>query len=953
MIGLGKQALVFIVFVSIFLSSLWALDPEKPIDGYLADKWEITQGLPSNRIRSIAQTPDGFLWIAASKDLVRFDGIKFSSAPFPGFDKNNPEKTINADTLFLDRTGILWIGSPGGLTSYDCKTGSIQAFPFTGAEEINSDIVRRINDDIKGNLWIGFFNSDVKRFFKGKFTTFNAGQGLTGKKVNAIIEDHKGNLLFGARESGVFIYTDDTFSKYPVKDLENAQVITMQEDWKGNLWVGTVNGLFEVTGQGANKYTTSDGLMDNHISYILEDSLRNLWIGTVKGLNRIRRKENETVQIERFSQSFVVLSIFEDGEKNLWVGTDNDGLIRLKDAKFSSYEPLEAYAGETPTAVFEDRGKDTWIGTLSGKLFHCRGRDIIERLEPPQITGIGIVAIAEDVQGNLWLGTIDKGVFQRKNGTYTPYTRETTQNRLCDNTVTSIYLDSRNNLWLSTLTGVSIIYDLDGEYVFESFASGDGLAGKMVNNVYEDKSGNIWIAADKGLFILTKAFMGDTGGRFSRKGPPLPPEAILKDISITCIYEDPQVPGVYWISTDGAGLKRLTIKDRNLISCASYTTAEGMATDRIFQFLEDRDGWFWLMSDSGVLRVNKNELNRFAAKELANIYCASFGTADGMKSPGASNKLSSNSVLKTGSGELWFLTDKGISIVNPEKIRINKTAPPVMIEAIVINQANIPLHQEAEAYIFKGNSDFSVQFTAPTFLSPEKVRFKYRLEGFDKDWLTLAAGKERAVFYKNLGPGTYVFRVTACNADGVWNQTGDAIAFTLKPYFHQTVFFKMILFLLMAIPAAAGYYFYKKRLFKKNNMEEKKRYQGSSLDSQIADECVGKLKRVMEVEKVYRDEKISLQTLAEKVSTTPHILSQVLNERLNRNLSDFINSYRVEEARKIFESPSGSEKKNSTVAGDVGFNNLGVFYKAFKKFTGMTPNEYKKRQKQRSTDYTD
>jgi len=157
----------------------------------------------------------------------------------------------------------------------------------------------------------------------------------------------------------------------------------------------------------------------------------------------------------------------------------------------------------------------------------------------------------------------------------------------------------------------------------------------------------------------------------------------------------------------------------------------------------------------------------------------------------------------------------------------------------------------------------------------------------------------------------------------------------------------------MAIPAAAGYYFYKKRLFKKNNMEEKKRYQGSSLDSQIADECVGKLKRVMEVEKVYRDEKISLQTLAEKVSTTPHILSQVLNERLNRNLSDFINSYRVEEARKIFESPSGSEKKNSTVAGDVGFNNLGVFYKAFKKFTGMTPNEYKKRQKQRSTDYTD
>jgi YesN/AraC family two-component response regulator len=116
------------------------------------------------------------------------------------------------------------------------------------------------------------------------------------------------------------------------------------------------------------------------------------------------------------------------------------------------------------------------------------------------------------------------------------------------------------------------------------------------------------------------------------------------------------------------------------------------------------------------------------------------------------------------------------------------------------------------------------------------------------------------------------------------------------------------------------------------------------LDSQIADECVGKLKRLMEVEKVYRDEKIALQTLAEKVATTPHILSQVLNERLNRNFSDFINSYRVEEAVKILASPDGKEKKNWIISHDVGFNNMGVFYRAFKKFTGMTPNEYKKNQ---------
>lgn len=930
-IGLRIQASVFILFVSLFLSPLWPLDPEKTINGYLTDKWEISQGLPSNRIRSIAQTPDGFLWIATSKDLVRYDGIKFSNVPFPGLDTHNAQKNIAPDTLFLDRTGILWIGSPVGLFSYDCKTGRVRVFPFTGAPEMSRDFVRRINDDINGNIWIGFFNNDLKRFSKGQFTTFGVGQGLTGKKINAIIEDHKGNLLLGARESGVFVYKDDTFSKYPVKELENVQVIAMQEDLKGNLWVGTVNGLFEIIGQDAEEYTIANGLMDDHISYILEDSERNLWIGTVKGLNRMKRKENEKVQIEEFSQSFVVSCIFEDREKNIWVGTDNDGLIRLRDAKFSSYKPLETYPGEIPSALYEDLAKETWIGTVRGKLFRCRDRNITERLEPQELADIGIAAMIEDFEGNLWLGTIDKGVFQKKKGIYKQYKRETTQNKLCDNTVTSIYRDSRNNLWLSTLTGVSIIYTLNKKNVFEPFSAGEGLSGKAVSIITEDKNQDIWIGADQGITVLN-------GGKTGKENI----DHYLEGLSVSCIYEDPETPGIYWISTDGAGLNRLAVKNRKLISSTAYTTNEGMTSNTIFQFLEDNNGLFWLMSDSGVLRVNKKELNRFAAKEKDNIFCASFGTADGMNSTVAGNKFSRNSVLKAGSSEIWFLTDKGISIVNPDKIRINKTPPPVVIEAVYINQQLIPSDRTLKACTTRGAADLSIQFTAPTFLSPEKVKFKYQLEGFDKDWVSVPAGSERAAHYKNLEPGAYNFKVIACNADGVWNDTGDSITFTIKPYFYQTLFFKILLLLMLVLIAAAIFYFYKKQRYEKNLAEEKKKYQGSQLDPRLADECIAKLTHVMEKEKVYHDMDISLQTLAEKVSATPHILSQVLNEKLNRSFPDFINSYRVEEARKIFESPKGAERKNSAVADEVGFNNLGVFYKAFKKFTGMTPNEYKK-----------
>lgn len=513
------QASVFMFFIFLFLCPLSALDPEKGIDSYLTDTWEITKGLPANKIRSIAQTPDGYLWIATSKGLVRFDGIKFSHAPITLIDKDNQAKPIISDTLFLDRTGILWIGSPNNLISYDCQTEQIQVFPFTGSDEIGGGVVRRINGDMKGNLWISFQSSNVKRFLKGEFKTYNAQHGLTSQKINAIIEDHKGNLLFGARDSGVYDFKDDTFSRYPNKNLENAQVISMQEDRQGNLWVGTTHGLFEVNEQGTKQYDKDDGLRDNCISYILEDSELNLWIGTIKGLNRIR-KEGEKFQIEKLPLSFSILSIFEDREKNLWLGTDNDGLIRLKDGKFSSYKPLEKYPEEVPSAVFEDRGKDIWIGTVKGKLFHCRGREILEVLEPKEFTGVGIVSIAEDIHGDLWLGTIDNGIFQKKKQTYTRYMRDTTQNGLSDNTVTSIYCDSRNYLWLSTFAGVSLMRSVDDKYVIEPFTSRDGLFGQIVNNVYEDKAGNIWIAAEKGLTILPKAFVGGIGGRLSRKEPP-------------------------------------------------------------------------------------------------------------------------------------------------------------------------------------------------------------------------------------------------------------------------------------------------------------------------------------------------------------------------------------------------------------------------------------------------
>jgi ligand-binding sensor domain-containing protein/AraC-like DNA-binding protein len=916
------KLLTFGISMLFFIWQLWGLDPDTPINQYLVDQWQISDGIPANAIRSIAQTPDGYLWIATSKGLVRFDGIRFTPPRFAEKDEPDPLETTLPDTLFVDRAGTLWIGSSLWLISYQSQTSEFNI--FTSTDILGKDRIRYIWDDMKSNLWISFFSSYLNRFSNGTFTAFNESHGLTGKKINAVVEDRKGNLLFGTLENGVFVYREEKFFKYPIPGLNNLQLIDMVEDQKGVLWIGTKSGLLRIADSGSEMYTTRDGLSNNYITRIIEDSDCNLWVGTLKGLNRIKKKQDGRIGFESVLKSYTITWLLEDRETSLWVGTYDSGIRRLRSGKFISYAPLEAHQEEIFISLFQDRHGVAWVGTLEGKLFRCQGNDFIETLKIPGISGTGITAIVDDSYGNLWLGTIGKGIFHRKG---TAYVQLTVREGLADNLVTSIVKDNRGNLWFSTFDGVSRY----SNGTLESFKSGDGLLGKVVHNVYEDKNQNIWIAADKGVTVLKDGKLAKQYAKY-----------YLQDFSVTCIYEDLSVSEnlgpVFWLATYGKGLKRF---EKGRIT--SYTTDHGMTSNFIYQFLEDQQENFWLMSDSGILRVSKKELNRFAdcgvnAEEKIN--CTSFGISDGMKSLEPNNEFSRHSALKNRNGEFWFITKKGVTIVNPGKIRVNKVPPPVVIEAAVFDRQPIPRHRDADTYMFKGITDFRFYFTAPTFLSPEKIKFKYLLQGFDRGWVFLSPDKERTAHYHNLEPGTYTFRVIASNSEGVWNRTGDSMTFTLKPLFYETFLFKMgILFLLTALTAIV-FYIYKKRPF-----EKKEKYKGSPLTPQYAEECINKLRHLMEVDKVYCHTDVSLQLLAEKLSLSSHLLSQILNEQLNRNFWDYINSYRIEEAKRILQSPGGAQQKIVTVAFDVGFNTTVAFYNAFKKYTDMTPSQFKKKSK--------
>lgn len=951
------------IFAFLTGGQLLGLNPNVPVNQYIAERWEENvKGLPSNSVISIAQTPDGFLWIATSKGLVRFDGMKFTPIQLIKESVNDRQKSTvpDVDVLFVDKKGTLWIGSTAGLTTYQFQTGQFNTLttPAT-TDSLVKDRIRFIKADKKGNVWISFFNGYLSRYADGKFTIYNESHGLGGNKINAIIEDKNGNLLFGTRENGIFQFKDETFSQVPIVGLDNAYIITMYLDREGQLWIGTNKGLLRaaVAGEKNRRYTTSDGLADDYVTDIIEDNDQNLWIGTVKGLNRIKKTTAGAFEFDRTMTPFTIMCLLEDNEKNLWIGTFDSGIQRLRNSRFKSFNALESFAEEILLSQFEDRNGDTWVGTLGGKLFRCKKNELSESLELPGISGAGITCIADDAEGNLWLGTNGNGVFQRTNKTVMQLT---TREGLSDNMIKSIFRDSLGNLWFCTFDGVTRY----SGGIMETFTSRNGLLGKIAHNVYEDKKQDIWIAADKGITVLKKGSMAKENISY-----------YLKDISVTCIYQEPvassTAENVYWVATHGAGLKRL--KDGVI---TSFTTAEGLTTNFLYQFFEDTRENFWFMSDSGILRVSKKELNRFSVSSTSNdnaginhsagnavsansassasstvsannansinyVNCTSFGITDGMKSAEFNNEFSRSSALKIGNGELRFITKRGITIVNPEQIQSHPIPPPVVIEAVLFNEQPIPFHhlpKTKEAITYKGITDLQFRFTAPTFLSPEKIKFKYRLETINKEWVLLSPGKERVAHYKDLSPGVYMFKVIAGNSEGEWNQAGDTVSFILKPFFYQTLIFKLVVILILMASAAFGFYFYKKQRALK-----KIKYKGSTLNTKFADECVKKLKNLMEMEKLYRESDLSLQGLAKKMAVPHHILSQVLNEKLNRNFSDYINSYRIEEAKKILSGHQREEQKITSVAFDVGFNTMVAFYNAFKKYTGMTPSEYKKK----------
>ena len=500
--------------------------------------------------------------------------------------------------------------------------------------------------------------------------------------------------------------------------------------------------------------------------------------GTAGGVNRFRDGQFAAYNSKLGLTNDEVLCLYQDREGSLWIGTDGGGVNRLRDGPATAYTSVQGLSQNVVLPVFEDHEGALWIGTNGGGLNRFKDGRFTSYTSKDGLSDNKVFSIGETGDGSLWVGT-RKGLSQFHNGRFTVYTAE---NGLPDDAVMSIYKDHADNLWLGTRGGLTRF----SQGHFTTLTTREGLSSDNVLALAEDAQGALWIGTIGGGL---DRFQNGKFTTYTTKN------GLASDV-IMALYCDRE--GSLWIGTAG-GLQRL--RDGRF---TTYSTHSGLFDDTVFEILEDDFDHLWLSSNKGVFRVNKQDLEKIAAGKSQSFTSVSYGAAEGMKTQECNGGFQPAGA-RTRDGKLWFPTVKGLVAINPANLKNNLIPPAIVIEQTVVDKK--AFEGVAEVYAPPGKGQIEIHYTAPSFISPDRVRFRFKLDGFDKEWVE--AGSRRTAYYTNIAPGTYHFQVIASNSDGLWNTDGASITIILEPHFYQTIWFYLLCVLLLML---SGYLLYHLRM---------------------------------------------------------------------------------------------------------------------------------------------
>lgn len=725
---------------------------------YRFDVFNTDNGLPQNSVYSVLQTRDGYLWATTLDGLVRYDGAQFkifSKATARGINSNRFTR------LFEDREGSLWACTEdGGLTRY--RNGIFTT--YTTEQGLPDNWTYSLRETHAGELLV-HTHQGLSRWQDGRFqivsinsNSFDAVLGYEGP--SGAIWYRLGNTLRRVKNGEVVTYTvsepsnDDQY--YP----------QLFEDREGRLWIGTTHSELLTLEDGKfTRYTAKDGLPPTMITPVCEDRNGTLWFATEGGLVRFQDGKFVTFTSQNGLPANQIVTIYEDREGTPWVGTNGGGLVRLSRQIITSYAANEGPPIQSYYPMLEDHAGNVWIGgsglyRLKDGAFRYYPLDISPEARKTHSRFKHVSALFEDADGRLWIGS-DRDLFSFKDGSFAVET-DALGPYIATRLINAIHRDRRGSMWLCTSDG--LIECKAG--VSKLYTTDDGLPSNEAHAILEDREGNIWIGTYGGLALLSN-------GRFAAYTE----NEGLSSNRVRSIYQDND--GVLWIGTYDGGLNRF--KDG---SFARFTTSAGLFSNGVFQILEDDAGNFWMSSNQGISRVDRQQLNDYAEGRTAPLNLLSYGVADGMRIAEC-NGGQQPAGFRSREGRLWFPTIAGVVVVDPRALTFNSLPPPVLIQSVYLDRKNIDFGPEVR--VSPGQSNMTIDYAGLSFIKPDQVRFRYRLEGLDSNWIE--AGTRRSAFYSHLPAGEYTFKVIAANRDGVWNEEGATLKIIVVPPFWQRAWF--------------------------------------------------------------------------------------------------------------------------------------------------------------------
>ncbi len=779
-----------------------ALEPSTPLASYARQTWGMENGLPQNTVQALAQTRDGFVWLGTEVGLVRFDGNGFQV-----FDRNSTPALPGNDVrcLLETRDGALWIGTSDGLARW--KDGVVTA--FTTKDGLPGNGIRALVESANGMLWAWMDDGLALLFDNKRFVSGPTATGLSAETITAVIGDGRGGLwaetaeglasFTGKRWTMPRLASQTTDPKDGIEFVQSYPNFLSTKGGGDSLVFASKSTLVCLGVNAWEHLTVGHELPGTRIQALLLDREGSLWVGTNSGLARWAGGKLDLLPVTDPLASASVLALMEDHEGNLWVGTETDGLHILRDQRFRTLDTREGLSSDATTAVVEDKAGTLWVGTNgsglnamhpeSGAAESYPSHKNVARVGRPDSSGAVktysvrdgllsdvILSLAAAPNGNLWVGTPD-GLNRIRGGRIDSFT---SADGLPDDFIRSLHADADGSLWIGTRRGLTHwTLNAGGELAgaqMETFTQADGLGSDLVGAMARDSKGDLWVATFAGLARLHGAKITNYT---TANG--------LSSNVVTALL--PRANGTLMIGTQEHGWN---LWDGQRFTAETHDALNQANLDRttIHAILDDAIGHLWFATENGIARCDCGGMG-VGMQGTGCSHWIEFGAADGLRSRETATN-SHPSAWRSRDGNLWFATPKGLVEVDPAHFPVNTVPPPVALERFVVDDLPQPLHGAASVVqIPAGHVHFQFDYAGLSFTAPQKVRYRFKLEGFDRNWTE--AGARRSAYYTNIPPGRYTFRVQAANNDGLWNTEGASLMFELLPHFYQTLWFYALL----------------------------------------------------------------------------------------------------------------------------------------------------------------